>query len=160
MKKIRLSYILIALLVVAVIGVGSLKMGGTKEVSDLKMFVDRAASLVEQEGSAAFAEFRDKNGQWIKGDRYIFVYDMTGKTLVLPLQPAVEGTDRYTVADPNGERYVETMVDVLNLKKYGWNTYVYVRPETGKPTEKLSYFKRAVYQGQEYIVGSGIYLEN
>lgn len=153
--------IVLLVLVIAAGGVWAYKQNvanGTAAVADLVSFVNRAQALVESKGEQAFSDFRDRNGEWIKGDSYIFVYDMSGKTLVLPLQKEVEGTSRIAVADSNGERYVKTMVDILKTKKYGWNSYSYFRPETGANADKLSYFKKAVFSGKEYIVGSGIYL--
>ncbi|MFA5745098.1 MAG: cache domain-containing protein [Candidatus Paceibacterota bacterium] len=135
------------------------RLNGTSAVAELIPFVDSAATLVASEGDQAFAQLSDMNGEWIKGDRYIFVYDMAGNTLVLPLQKDVEGTNRIAVTDPNGEAYVKTMVDILKTRAYGWNSYVYLRPETKETQQKLSYFKKVVFGSKEYIVGSGIYLE-
>jgi len=159
MKKRNFWYV-----VIVVVVVGSLlSFGGVfnkgNDVGSLMTFVDSAAKNLADNGPKALAEFNDPNGEWIKGDSYIFVYDMTGKTLVLPPQANLVGTSRLATADPKGEKYVETMVDILQFKNYGWNTYQYAKPDNQSVATKLSYFKKVVNAGKEYIVGSGIYLD-
>lgn len=154
---------LVILLCVLVLVIGILffrNVGGqTREVDALIGFVDSAGEHLRLNGTAALKDFRDPAGAWIEGDNYIFVYDMDGKTLVLPPQSNLEGTSRILTADPKGERYVETMVDILQFKTYGWNTYQYAKPNSDEVTTKLSYFKRISNGGKNYIVGSGIYLD-
>ena len=156
---------LMILLAVIIIILGSIQMmnpGQTASqanaVSDLETFVGKATALLKEKGEAAFADFRNTSEEWVSGEKYVFVYDMSGKTLVLPLQREIEGTDRANVADQNGEKYVKTMVSILTMKDYGWNSYVYMKPGATATSEKLSYFRKVTSGGKSYIVGSGIYL--
>lgn len=128
-----------------------------QEVKELKAFVDQAAKLIEDKGEEAFAELR--NETWFVGDKYIFVYDLNGNTVVLPSQPELEGTNRLSAVDKNGVYFVKEMINQAYSKNDGWVNYVYPKPGADTLFEKLGYFKKALYQGRYYIVGSGIYLE-
>jgi len=153
--------ILIVALIIAVVILGALALmpkKGASSVNNLVSFVDSASALVKEKGTGAFPEFNDPKGKWINGDNYIFVYDMEGTTLVLPTQPKLVGTSRLATADPAGERYVRTMINILNFKNSGWNSYLYAKPGETIPSPKLSYFKLVEKDGIGYIVGSGIYL--
>jgi hypothetical protein len=161
-KNKCLWFSVLALVIVGVIFFclsGVMAKTQTSQVSSLISFVDSAAQHLTTDGPRkALADFRDPAGAWIKGNNYLFVYDMEGNTIVLPPQTNLEGTNRMSTADPKGERYVETMVDILQIKNYGWNTYQYAKPNGGEITTKLSYFKKVSVGGKDYIVGSGIYL--
>ena len=53
--------------------------------------VNRAAALVEESGTDAFARLRDKTGPFVFMDTYVFVDSEDGVELVNPAQPSLEG---------------------------------------------------------------------
>jgi len=53
--------------------------------------VDRAVTLVEEKGSAAFPEFSEP--EWAHDEHYVFIIDMDGTSLVHPVSPDLVGTD-------------------------------------------------------------------
>lgn len=127
------------------------------QVRSLVQFVDDAASLVELKQEAAFSEFRQKDGAWWKGDKYIFVYDMNANTLVLPPTPDVEGKNRWNEQDPNGTFYVREMVQQLGDKNTAWVMYSYAKPGEKESSPKLAYVKKVLLGSKAIFVGSGIY---
>lgn len=167
MKSKKKNKIVLFVVVAIVIVIGCFffwRSGGIfnkqgSQVSSLTSFVDAAAEHLTADGDKALADFRDPTGAWIKGNNYIFVYDMAGNTVVLPPQADLEGTNRMETADPNGERYVQTMVKILQVKPYGWNVYQYAKPGDQDVSTKLSYFKRVEGWNKTYVIGSGIYLD-
>jgi signal transduction histidine kinase len=84
---------------------------------------------------------------------------MSGKTLVLPPQPKLEGTNRLNVKDPNGIYYVKEMINLLKTKESGWLQYSYPKPEGSVVFTKHSYFKKVKMGNSYLVVGSGYYLE-
>ncbi len=161
-----LSLIIISLLLVyrSVSSVPTFKtvenaLTSTVEAKKLESFVNQAADLVAQEGTKAFPEFRKKGGQWWKGDQYVFVYNLSGKTLVLPPQPALEGINRLNTKDSGGVYFVREMIDQLKTKNSGWLQYAYPKPGAAASLPKLSYFKKVAFGGEAVLVGSGIYLK-
>lgn len=127
--------------------------------ADVVALVDKAAKVVTEKGETALADFKDVNGEFMKGEMYIFAYDMNSKTLVLPPTPEVEGTSRYNTKDSNGKYYVREMATYLKTHDSGWIDYNYPKPNETTPSLKLSYFKKAMLNGKPIFVGSGIYLK-
>mgnify|MGYP001163288925 CR=1 FL=1 len=127
------------------------------QVGELVSFVDSAVGLVETKGRDAFADFRQKGGEWWKGDKYIFVYDMDANTLVLPPTPEIEGTNRWSTEDANGVFYVREMVNELENKDYVWIMYSYPKPGAENASPKVAYVRKAMVDGDYVIIGSGIY---
>lgn len=127
--------------------------------SALVSFVNKGANLIASKGTKAYPEFRKKGSQWWTGDSYLFVYDLNGKTLVLPPQQNLEGTNRMNVADSNGVYFVKEMVNTLKNADSGWISYSYPKPGETTPSPKLSYFQKVSVGKQTVLVGSGIYLK-
>jgi signal transduction histidine kinase len=127
------------------------------EINKLTAFVDNASDLIETQGEKAFAELRKKDSKWWTGENYIFVYDMSGKTLVLPPTPEIEGTNRWNTKDTEGVYYVREMINQLKNNDSGWLQYHYQKPEEVVPSPKLAYFKKVNMGGKNVLVGSGIY---
>lgn len=126
--------------------------------TEVVKFVEDAALLVAQNPSKAYTEFRKPGGMWWKSDRYVFVYDMTGKTLVLPPEQNLEGTNRINVKDSNGVFYVKQMTEILKNQNSGWISYSYPKPGKTTNSLKTSYFTKAKIGNSYVIVGSGFYL--
>ena len=55
--------------------------------------VNKAGTLIDKDGKAAFAEFRKKDSAWFHGDTYLFAYDMKANVLLNPAFPQREGTN-------------------------------------------------------------------
>ncbi len=129
----------------------------TGEIKKLVSFVDSAAVEVEKNGEKSFADFRQKGSKWWKGDSYIFVYDLDGKTLVLPPSPEIEGTNRLTTKDSNGVEYVGEMIKQLKTQDISWVQYSYPKPGEKEASPKLSYSKKVKLGDKFIFVGSGVY---
>lgn len=129
----------------------------TDEKTKLVAFVNKAVTLVSNQGPKAFTEFRKQNTQWWTGESYIFVYDMNGKTLVLPAQQNLEGTNRMGTKDADGVYFVKEMLNTLKNSSSGWLTYSYPKPGESNPSPKVSFFRKATFGNQVFLVGSGIY---
>lgn len=127
--------------------------------SQLTTFINDASALVANQGEKAFIEFRKKDGKWWSGDSYIFVYDMNGKTLVLPPQPYLEGSNRLSIKDANGIYFVKEMANQLKDRDFGWLQYSYPKPGESIPLPLLANFKKVNLNGKMVLVGSGIYLK-
>lgn len=171
----HIAYTVLALLFLAVItlvyvlhkSTGTISWQNTKldqvasstDAKRLTAFVDSGAALIESDGDKAFTEFRTKDSKWWTGEAYLFVYDMTGKTLVLPPTPEVEGTNRWSTKDSQGTYYVREMINVLKTNDSGWLQYVYPKPGETNPSPKLAYFRKAKLGTKTLLVGSGIYLK-
>ena len=120
--------------------------------------VKNAVGRIEQDGKAAFPQFRDPNGQFVAKDAYVFVIDMNGVDLVNPAFPNLEGRNLLDVKDTRGKPLIREMLDVANTAGSGWVDYMWPKPGDSVSTQKSAYVTTATFGGQRFLVGSGVYL--
>ncbi len=121
--------------------------------------VEEAAELIERDGRAAFDVLRDKAGGFLFYDAYVFVMSTKGVMLVNPPQTELEGTETLEIADPQGVRPGQLMLELLSTESEGWVSYHWPRPGDLKPTRKETFVKKVTMGDEEMVVGAGIYLD-
>lgn len=126
---------------------------------DLVAFVARAADLVSQQGTAACKAFSEEGGEWLEGERYVFVLDMTGTAICHPGQPILEGRNLSEVRDPDGKPIMKLILRQLERGgEEGWVHYLWPRPGQSVLGWKSTYVRRAsAPDGTVMIVASGAY---
>ncbi len=127
-----------------------------EEIDAMKAFVAEAAAYGREHGrEAALAAFNDPEGDFVRGELYIFSYADDGTCLALPFQPGFIGENRLANTDPNGILYISEMTRKAGTGG-GAVYYIYPNPEHGLQNElKLSY---VLPVDDTWWVGSGIYL--
>lgn len=90
-------------------------------------------------------------------DGYFFAYDAAGTNLVHPRQPDLVGTNLIQATDPQG---VAVIRELLNTAQSGGGflRYIWNKPSTSQPADKLSYVVGLERWGWMY--GTGIYLDD
>lgn len=122
--------------------------------------VNSAVELVEQEGRAAFPNFRDKTGQFMFMDIYVFVDSPDGVELVNGAFQNLEGRNLIDYRDSVGNYIVRDYINIALTKGSGWVNYLWPKPQESTPSKKHTYVKKAQYGDETFIVGSGTYLED
>lgn len=121
--------------------------------------VNRAAALVEESGTDAFARLRDKTGPFVFMDTYVFVDSEDGVELVNPAQPSLEGKNLLALKDLHGMSVVRDEIDAAIKKGSSWlEGYWWYKPGDNIPALKQTYVRKAQFKGETYIVGSGLYV--
>lgn len=132
----------------------------SEQIKQIEVLVDKAAALIESKGKDAFTEFRKMDSEWHKGDTYIFVDSMDGTVLVLPTNPDLEGENIINMKDANGKLFMQEFAETAKTQGSGWVSYTWPKPGEDKPSNKMSYIKKALMpDGETVIVGAGIYVE-
>lgn len=126
-----------------------------KQKAELVTLVDQAAQLVDEKGETAFPELRSSS--WVHGDSYVFVWRLDGIRVVYPPDPSGEGKNMTDLADSEGKPIGKLFIQAAENGS-GWVNYMWPKPGENAPSLKITYIKRAQYQNQTYLVGSGIYL--
>lgn len=139
-----------------IVGSGLYNMKMEKEF--IVTVVDSAAALIEKEGEAAFPKFRDKAGQFMFMDIYIFVDQPDGVELVSGAFPNLEGRNLIDYKDSMGNFLVRDYINVALTKGSGWVEYFWPKPQEAAPSKKQTYVKKAIYGDKVFIVGAGTYL--
>jgi cytochrome c len=148
MKKI-LAAILAGIFLVGV--TGAALASSTAEATAL---VDKAVSFYKANGKdKALAEISNKQGQFVKGDLYVFVWDLKGVILAHGANEKLIGKDMYEIKDVDGKQFVKEAVELAKSKGSGWVDYKWTNPVSKKVEAKSTYVKKM----DELIFCAGIY---
>jgi cytochrome c len=124
------------------------------QASEAIALVDKAISYYKANGKdKAFAEINNKQGQFVKGDLYVFIWSPKGFVLAHGPNPKLIGKNVYPIKDSDGKQFVKEGVDLANAKGSGWVDYKYVNPVSKKVEAKSTYVKKV----DDLIFVCGIY---
>lgn len=134
-------------------------LAGTAE--EAEQLVKKAVEYVHTNGvEAAVKAFNDKNGEFVKGELYVFMFQVGRKEgsrvvcLAHPVNPGLIGKDLYYLKDPEGVQFMALMAKKAMEEKGGWVDYKWTHPLTKKIGNKSSY---ALPVTADIFVGCGIY---
>lgn len=119
--------------------------------------VERAAQLVKTAGKVPLDKFRG-NSEFIGNGTYVWVHDLKGKMIVHPMKTTLDGRQVITIKDPNGYPLFIAMNDICTKSGAGWVAYMWPKPGSDAPVQKISYVK-LVKADRDYVVGCGIYCD-
>ena len=101
----------------------------------------------------ALQEMSKPDGKWVKGELYVFAYDLQAVMVAHPKNPKLVGKNLMDVPDVDGKMFRKEIVDLAKSKGSGWVDYKYKNPETGKLEEKTTYLLKV----GDIILCCGIY---
>ena len=130
----------------------------SEKAKQIVALVDEAAALINSKGKSVFPEFRKSGSEWLSGDTYLFVADNDGNSLLNAGFPKLEVTNEKGLKDANGKLITVALIEAAQSKGSGWVDYMWPKPGEKTPSLKITYIKRAQYQNQTYMVGSGVYI--
>jgi signal transduction histidine kinase len=128
----------------------------TEEAKAIENLVNRAATLIDKDGKAAFVEFRKKDSVWFHGDTYLFAYDMGANVLLNPAFPQREGTNVSGQKDSKGKLLHQAIIDTAK-KGSGWVDYWFPKPGQTEPSHKWTYVKQVTIGGVSGLIASGFF---
>ncbi len=130
----------------------SLFSGGT--ANDAQQLVEKGIALIVSQGrQKAFAEFAKANGEFIKRDLYLFVYDTAGTVLAHGGNPSLVGKSMIDAKDANGKYFIRERIEIALAQGSGWQDYMFNNPESKIVESKTSFIRKV----DDMIVGCGIY---
>ena len=89
---------------------------------------------------------------------YFWINDMYPKVVMHPIKPALNGKDVSKVKDANGQLLFVEFVNVAKKKGQGIVYYMWPKPGSENPVEKVSYIK--LFKPWGWIVGTGVYVDD
>jgi len=119
--------------------------------------VNDAARLLSKQGQAGFSRLKDKADEFIFMDTYVFVLAIDGTEMVNPAFPGLEGRNLLDHKDSAGKLLVREMIDKTQSDQSAWVEYYWARPGSADQVRKLAYIRRVQVDGEEMIVGAGLY---
>ncbi len=83
----------------------------------LVAFVREAVSYAKTNGKdAAIAEFNKANGSFVRGELYIYAYDVNGTTIAHPFNPEKIGINRLNETDAHGNYFIKDLRDAARKR--------------------------------------------
>ena len=111
---------------------------------DARAMVDKAAAYVQADGKdTALKEFNNPKGKFVKGDLYIFAYDMNGTLVAHPINAKLVGMNLLNAPDVDGKFYRKEILEMAKKSGGGTVDYKYKNPASGKIEHKITYLKKA-----------------
>jgi signal transduction histidine kinase len=131
----------------------------SEQAKQTETLVNKAATLVDKDGKAAFVEFRKKDSEWFHGTTYLYAYDLKGNVLLNPAFPKREGTNVTGQQDAKGKLFHNEIIKTAETKGSGWVDYMFPKPGQTEPTQKWAYVKKVTVDGVPALIASGFYPE-
>jgi len=152
MKKVFAAYLGMVFLMAGALA-GSVLAGGTAD--EAKALADKAVEFFKANGKdKAFEAFNNPQGEFVKGDLYIFVNDYSGNTLAHGGNSKLVGKNLNELKDADGKAFFQEFASKAKSGG-GWVDYKWSNPETKKIQPKSTYIK--AIDGTDFYLGCGIY---
>ncbi len=108
-----------------------------------KTMVDEAVVFFNGNGKEkALQEISNPKGRWVKGELYVFAYDLNGVVIAHPINPKLIGKNLIDVPDATGKTFRKDIAEVARTKGAGWVDYKYKNPSTKKIEDKSTYLRK------------------
>jgi methyl-accepting chemotaxis protein len=91
------------------------------------------------------------------GSEYFFIGDFQQKMVMHPTTPKLDGTDVSSLKDAHGKFLFAEMDKVAKASGSGFVSYMWPKPGSQTPVDKITYVK--AYAPWGWIVGSGVYVD-
>ena len=113
------------------------------------------ANLSENEAKQrAMAAIKDLR---YSGNEYFWINDMQQNIVMHPIRPELDGKDLTDSKDPNGLHLFVEFVKMVKANGAGFVFYMWPKPGSEQPVQKVSYVKGFAPWG--WVIGSGVYVD-
>jgi methyl-accepting chemotaxis protein len=125
-------------------------------------FVKKQHALAER-GEIDMKEAQHRAREDIKGLRYaetnyFWINDTDARIIMHPIKPKLDGKDMSTFADPSGKLIFNEFASVAKRDGEGTVPYLWPKPGSDKPVQKISYVKG--FKPWGWVVGTGVYVDD
>lgn len=130
----------IAALLVSAALIGGV-IAGEKE--NAMQMVNDAAAAITKDKAAALSEIGNPKGKFVKGEIYVFAYDLTGTMAAHPINAKLVGKNLMEVPDAGGKVFRKEIIEGVTAKGSATVDYKYKNPQNGAIEDKVTYCKKA-----------------
>jgi signal transduction histidine kinase len=118
-----------------------------------KAMVKKAVVFLKANGKdKALAEFSNPKGQFVKGELYLTVWDLSGTQIAHGANAALVGKNLIDLKDSDGKAFVKEFMAV-GKKGSGWVDYKWTNPKSKKIEPKTVYLEVS----GDVLIGCGVY---
>lgn len=119
----------------------SAAIGGEKD--DAMRLVTEASSAVTKDKAAALTEIGNKAGRYVKGEVYVFAYDLSGTMVAHPMNAKLIGKNLLEVPDADGKMFRKDIISGVTASGTATVRYKYKNPQSGAVEDKTTFCKKA-----------------
>ena len=135
--------LLLSALIVMVVAVQHDVLFAGSNAEEAKEMVEKAATYYQENGKEkALKEFNRPRNQFVRGDLYVFAYDMNATIIAHPVNQKLVGINFMETPDVDGKLFRKEIVELAKSKGTGWVDYKYKNPTNGKVEQKTTYLKK------------------
>jgi cytochrome c len=110
---------------------------------EAKKMVEQAVAYVKANGQEkALEEFNKPKGKFVKGEMYVFAYDLNAVMMAHPVNPQLIGKDLVNEPDSKGKLFRKEIVELAKTKGSGLVDYTYLNPVTKQEEPKTTYIQK------------------
>jgi cytochrome c len=110
---------------------------------EAKKMVEQAVAYVKANGQEkALKEFNKPKGKFVKGEMYVFAYDLNAVMMGHPVNPNLIGKNLFNETDSKGKLFRKEIVELAKTKGSGLVDYTYLNPVTKKEEAKTTYIQK------------------
>ena len=121
---------------------------------EAKAMVEKAAAYLQANSKEkALKEFNNPQGQFVKGELYVFAWDMNGTSIAHPINPKQVGVNVLDVPDVDGKYFRKEGMELVKKNGTAWVDYKFKNPKTNKVEQKTTYLKKV----GDIVLGCGAY---
>ena len=91
------------------------------------------------------------------GNEYFWINDMQAKMVMHAIKPELDGKELADIKDPNGKFLFAEFVKEVKSNGAGFVPYLWPKPGSEQPVQKVSYVKGFAPWG--WVIGSGVYVD-
>lgn len=91
-------------------------------------------------------------------DDYLWIQDDHPRMIMHPIKPELNGKDLTNFEDPKHKKLFIEMITVVKNNSAGFVRYMWAKPGSEKPIDKISYVQGFAPWG--WIIGSGLYVDD
>ncbi len=125
----------------AMLGMLGGAIAGEKE--DAAQLVNEAVATVTKDKLAGIAEIGNAKGRFVKGELYVFAYDLSGTMVAHPINPKLVGKNLLEVPDAGGKMFRQEIIDGVKRSGVATVDYKYKNPKSGTIEDKVTHCKKA-----------------
>jgi signal transduction histidine kinase len=110
---------------------------------EAKKMVEQAVAYLKANGKEkALQEFNKADGKFVKGELYVFAYDMNGVIVAQPMIPQNVGKNLLNEPDSKGKFFRKEINKLAKTKGSGFVDYTFLNPVTKQEEPKTTYIRK------------------
>ena len=121
--------------------------------------VNKACTLLQAEGTAAYPKFKGKGSKYLFEGTYIWIHSVDESEMLMhPIKHKLVGKKLIGLKDKTGKRFFSVMSKVVNENGSGWVSYLWPKPGSKEYSKKVSFVKKCTMADKrEVVIGCGLY---